>query len=63
MEVMPLIHNDFEVKKTSLFMHDAKRQEAFISQITALSEVYGLYGYNMDFENMDPRIKTSSPIS
>lgn len=57
MEVMPLIHNDFEVKKTSLFMHDAKRQEAFISQITALSEVYGLYGYNMDFENMDPKDK------
>lgn len=57
MEVMPLIHNDFEVKRTSLFMHDTKRQENFISKIAALSEVYGLYGYNVDFENMDPKDK------
>lgn len=27
------------------------------SDFAALSEVYGLYGYNMDFENMDPKDK------
>ena len=56
-EVMPLVHNDFDVEETSRFMHDAKKQKAFISQIAALAEVYGLYGYNMDFENMDPKDK------
>lgn len=55
MKVMPLIHNDFDVKTTSLFMHNREKQEEFISRMAALSEVYGLYGYNVDFENMDPK--------
>ncbi len=55
MKVMPLIHNDFDVKTTSLFMHNRQKQEEFISRMAALSEVYGLYGYNVDFENMDPK--------
>lgn len=56
-DIMPLVHNDFEVKKTSQFMHDKTRQAALISKMEALAEVYGLYGYNIDFENMDPRDK------
>ena len=55
LSVMPLIHNDFEVKKTASFMRDQKRQDHVISTMTAVGEVYGLYGYNMDFENMDPK--------
>ncbi|WP_297021899.1 glycosyl hydrolase family 18 protein [uncultured Dialister sp.] len=57
LSVMPLIHNDFEVKKTAAFMRDEKRQDRVISTMAALGEVYGLYGYNMDFENMDPKDK------
>ena len=57
LSVMPLIHNDFEVKKTAAFVRDGKRQDRLVSRMTAIGEVYGLYGYNMDFENMDPKDK------
>ena len=33
-------------------MHDSKMQEKLISRIDAISEVYDLGGYNIDFENM-----------
>lgn len=50
--VLPLIHNDFDIPGTSAFMHDSKMQEKLISRIDAISEVYDLGGYNIDFENM-----------
>lgn len=52
-QVMPLIHNDFQPKETSIFLKDKKRQQAMASYLTALAEVYGLEGYNIDFENID----------
>ena len=50
--VLPLIHNDFDIPGTSAFMHDSKMQKKLISRIDAISEVYDLGGYNIDFENM-----------
>lgn len=52
-QVMPLIHNDFQPKETSVFLKDKKRQLVMASHLTALAEVYGLEGYNIDFENID----------
>lgn len=52
-QVMPLIHNDFHPEETSVFLKDKKRQQAMASYLTALAEVYGLEGYNIDFENIN----------
>lgn len=52
-EVMPLIHNDFDLPATSKLMHDRKAQAELQRKMTAYSEVYGLSGYNIDFENME----------
>lgn len=55
--VMPLIHNDFDPDATEVFMRDGMRKEQVIRRLTALSEVYGLDGWNIDFENMNPADK------
>lgn len=52
--VMPLVSNDFEPEKTALFMRDSLKQTEIINRLTALSVVYDLYGFNLDFENMNP---------
>lgn len=55
--VMPLVHNDFAPEETAVFLADAKAQEDFHAHMEAYAEVYGLAGWNMDFENMAPADK------
>ncbi len=55
--VMPLVHNDFDPEATAKFMRNAAAQRHYIRQMTALSVVYGLAGWNIDFENMNPADK------
>ena len=52
--VMPLVSNDFDPKGTALFMRDKSKQNELIDSLSARAEVYDLYGYNLDFENMNP---------
>lgn len=52
--VMPLVHNNFNPPATSSFLHDERKQEEVISRMASVARVYGLYGYNIDFENMNP---------
>lgn len=52
--VMPMINNDFDPETTSDFLKDQKKQEQLRHQMAAYTEVYGLDGWNIDFENMDP---------
>lgn len=54
MAVMPLVHNNFNLRTTSSFLRDERKQEEVISRMVSEAKVYGLYGYNIDFENMDP---------
>ena len=55
--VMPLVHNDFDPAATAKFMRDRSAQQYYIRQMTALAVVYGLAGWNIDFENMNPADK------
>ncbi len=55
--VMPLVHNDFNPEATAKFMRDSSAQQHYIRQLTALAVVYGLAGWNIDFENMNPADK------
>ena len=55
--VMPLVHNDFDPEKAAKFMRDPSAQQYYIRQMTALAVVYGLSGWNIDFENMNPADK------
>lgn len=57
MAVMPLIHNDFAPRATSSFLQDERKQDEWISRMASAARAYGLYGYNIDFENMNPRDK------
>lgn len=50
--IMPLIHNDFDPDQTKKFLHDSAGKERLTDYLTAFSVVYGLEGWNLDFENM-----------
>ena len=52
-EVMPLIHNDFDPDATSAFLKDTAKIKNWASRLAAVAEVYGLPGYNIDFENIN----------
>lgn len=51
-EIMPLVHNNFDLEKTRDFVSDIKKVEEVTSRMSAYSEVYKFDGYNIDFENM-----------
>ena len=52
MEVMPLIHNDFDLEGTATWVRDKKGIDQWAKKMAALAEVYDLAGYNIDFECM-----------
>lgn len=52
--VMPLVHNEFDPEKTAKFMRNPAAQQSCIRELTATAVVYGLAGWNIDFENMNP---------
>lgn len=52
MEVMPLIHNNFDPDKTRDFVKNSKKIDEITNRMAAYSEVYRFDGYNIDFENM-----------
>ena len=52
MEVMPLIHNDFNLEGTATWMRDKKGIDQWAKKMAALAKVYDLAGYNIDFEYM-----------
>ncbi len=51
-QVMPLIHNQFDRKLTTAFLKDASAQQAFISRLVARLEEIGAAGANLDFEEV-----------
>lgn len=53
--VMPLVNNDFDPEQTARLMRDEKAQKTLALSLGAYAEVYGLDGWNIDFENMDPK--------
>lgn len=53
--VMPMINNDFDPDATSAFLKDEGERAQFLRRLAAYTEVYGLDGWNIDFENMDPK--------
>lgn len=56
-EVMPLLHNDFEIEETKKLITNPKAGVSLSSAMAATALVYGLDGWNLDFENMDPKDK------
>ncbi len=52
MEVMPLIHNDFDLEGTATWVRDKKGIDQWAKKMAALAKVYDLAGYNIDFEYM-----------
>lgn len=52
MEVMPLIHDDFDLEGTATWVRDKKGIDQWAKKMAALAEVYDLAGYNIDFECM-----------
>lgn len=56
-QVMPLVNNDFDPDATAAFLRDDARKEQFYRGLVAYAEVYGLAGWNIDFENMVPKDK------
>lgn len=54
LEIMPLVHNDFNIKETKRLMQDKTAMEKMAGKLTAISLVYDFGGWNIDFENMDP---------
>ena len=52
MEVMPLIHNDFDLEGTATWVRDKKGIDQWAKKMAALAEVYDLAGYNIGFECM-----------
>ena len=52
---MPRISNDFDPDGTSAFLRDGEKREEFLRRLAAYTAVYGLDGWNMDFECMNPK--------
>ncbi len=55
--VTPLVSNGFDPERTSSFLRNAALVEKTVQQMAAYADFYGWDGYNVDFENMDPRDK------
>ena len=53
--VMPRISNDFDPDGTSAFLRDSGKKEEFLRRLASYTAVYGLDGWNMDFECMNPK--------
>ena len=56
-EVAPLMNNNFDPKETTLFLRNKESTNRTAARMAAYAAVYGFAGYNMDFENMDPKDK------
>ena len=57
MEIMPLVNNGFDPNTTKKFLGDEKQVHQMAVRLSSYAAVYGLDGYNIDFENMDPADK------
>ena len=55
--VVPLVSNDFDPEATSALLADTEKREDVLRALTAYAAVYGLKGWNVDFENMRPSDK------
>lgn len=51
-EVMPLVHNQFNKELTTAFLKNASAQQTFISNLVAKLSQLGAAGVNLDFENV-----------
>lgn len=52
--VMPMVNNDFDPDATTAFLADEEKRRQFLRRLEAYTAVYGLDGWNLDFENMNP---------
>lgn len=52
LQVMPLVHNQFDAKLTSAFLQDAGAQARFIDSLVNRLAALGVSGVNIDFEMM-----------
>ncbi|QAY68388.1 glycoside hydrolase [Paenibacillus protaetiae] len=51
-QVTPLVHNQFDKAMTTAFLKNKAAQTSFINALTAKLVSLGVYGVNLDFENM-----------
>lgn len=51
-QVMPLVSNDFDKQMTTAFLADSKAQQQFISSLVTKLAALGVYGVNIDFEEV-----------
>jgi spore germination protein YaaH len=51
-QVMPLVHNQFDRKLTTAFLKDGAAQQAFIQRLVARLTELGVAGVNLDFEEV-----------
>ncbi len=52
--VMPMLNNGFNEVATTAFLQDKEQRMQFLRTLAAYTEMYGLDGWNIDFENMNP---------
>lgn len=52
--VTPMISNGFNAEATAAFLRDGKARSRFLRRLAAYTDMYGVDGWNLDFENMDP---------
>ncbi len=52
MQVVPLVHNQFDRKMTSAFLADAAAQKRFITALVSRLTALGVEGVNLDFEEV-----------
>lgn len=57
MEIMPLVHNNFDIEETKKLVKNDKKVKDLSAAMAATVLVYNLDGWNIDFENMDPADK------
>jgi len=52
MKLWPLVHNDFDAKRTTAFLANATARKTFISQLVNRVSALGAEGINLDFEGL-----------
>ncbi len=53
MKIWALVSNSFNGQLTKAFLHSAQARKQFTAQLLAFSKLYGLDGFNFDFERID----------
>ena len=53
-QVWPLVNNGFDPSATKTFLNDPAAVNRAVARLAAYAMLFGVDGFNLDFENMDP---------